>query len=811
MQITMHVSLKSLFVTSLLALSTQGAHAEWQAVPSSLPQPSNMPQATWISPDMVPITWGDCIPVPVDAVPAMPMPAPMPFFGGVAAPNMNMPAPFPAPPPSPFYGNIPVIPLPPTASSQCAPTIDDGSKAKLGALQKRYDQASEASRNKIEELKQTLSDAQNQLQDSVATVGSLTKSKESCTANINEIKKKMEALSQTSQQMLSLKEKENAELKKHLAKLDNAGNGIQQKMMALSKERDSLQKQLSLATEKSAQQAQKLMAFGQTSTNMNVLKQQLVSMTKKNDGMQSQLKSLLKDSSTKLTAMEKAHGDQAKQNAALKKQIAELNAANKNMQTQIDALKTDSANKSKQLLTFKGSTSQINSLTSKLAALNLSYKNQLTTDGKIKATLKSEISRLKQMQQESQGKYDSLKNQFDKLNGAYNSQLASYQNAEAEQKNCNASYGALTKKMTLAGNSEATLKSEFSKLQQAHTTQLGKNDTLVKQLADLNVSYKSLLAQVDALKADAAVHHKTILGLKEIEETNKTNLENCKNSIDQNNQKLVASLDNVTRLKEELESLKNKLAAQAKERDNNLLLTNKALAKLKSDYAKATADTDKDGVLDKADKCPSTIAGTKVNAMGCADDNDKDGVVDADDKCPSSPFGSHVNAEGCPKVAAVAKVVEAVVPSAPATADADNDGVADGADLCPTSEAGAKVNEFGCKATENITLEGVTFKLGSAKLKSSSLAILDAAANTIKSNPNLKIQIEGHTDNQGWTGANKRLSQTRANAVMIHLIRKGVKAENLSAKGYGESRPITTNDTKAGRAKNRRVDLKIIK
>jgi len=367
-----------------------------------------------------------------------------------------------------------------------------------------------------------------------------------------------------------------------------------------------------------------------------------------------------------------------------------------------------------------------------------------------------------------------------------------------------------------------SLKNQFDKLQQAHTTQLGKNDTLVKQLADLNVSYKSLLAQADALKADAAGHNKTILGLKEIEETNKTNLqnqlayaktnlENCKNSIDQNNQKLVASLDNATRLKEELDSLKSKLAAQAKERDNNLLLTNKALAKLKSDYAKATADTDKDGVLDKADKCPYTIAGTKVNTMGCAEDSDKDGVLDADDKCPSSPFGSHVNAEGCPRVAEVVeapKVVEAVVP---ATADADNDGVADGADLCPTSEAGAKVNEFGCKATENITLEGVTFKLGSARLKSSSLAILDAAANSIKSNPNLKIQIEGHTDNQGWTGANKRLSQTRANAVMIHLIRKGVKAENLSAKGYGESQPITTNDTNAGRAKNRRVELKIIK
>ncbi|HIO96664.1 MAG TPA: OmpA family protein, partial [Leucothrix sp.] len=210
--------------------------------------------------------------------------------------------------------------------------------------------------------------------------------------------------------------------------------------------------------------------------------------------------------------------------------------------------------------------------------------------------------------------------------------------------------------------------------------------------------------------------------------------------------------------------------------------------------ADAIADTDKDGILDHSDKCPFTTAGTTVNAMGCADDSDKDGVVDADDKCPTSPVGSHVNAEGCPKVK-----------------DSDNDGVADGTDMCPTSLAGATVNEFGCAPTANITLDGVNFLTGSSSLTAQSLPILDAAAATIMKNPSIKLEISGHTDNQGNSALNKNLSQRRANTVMIHLIKRGVEAGKLVAKGYGDQNPVADNATDAGRKSNRRVELKIRK
>jgi len=175
-------------------------------------------------------------------------------------------------------------------------------------------------------------------------------------------------------------------------------------------------------------------------------------------------------------------------------------------------------------------------------------------------------------------------------------------------------------------------------------------------------------------------------------------------------------------------------------------------------------------------------------------DTDNDGVTNSKDNCPNSPIGSHVNAEGCPKIA-----------------DADGDTVADASDLCPATPAGTKVNEFGCAPTENITLKGVNFTLGSARLTTSSLPILADAAKTLKQNPNLKVEISGYTDNQGSALINKRLSQRRANSVMIELIKNGVDTNNLTAKGYGEKNPIADNNTANGQATNRRVELKIQK
>ncbi len=110
-----------------------------------------------------------------------------------------------------------------------------------------------------------------------------------------------------------------------------------------------------------------------------------------------------------------------------------------------------------------------------------------------------------------------------------------------------------------------------------------------------------------------------------------------------------------------------------------------------------------------------------------------------------------------------------------------------------------------------IGLDGVNFKTGSNELTGASLNTLDSVAQELKANPDTKIIVAGHTDNRGDTLNNLKLSQARAEAVRDHLIGQGVGAHQLVARGYGDTEAIASNDTPEGRAKNRRVELRILK
>ena len=204
--------------------------------------------------------------------------------------------------------------------------------------------------------------------------------------------------------------------------------------------------------------------------------------------------------------------------------------------------------------------------------------------------------------------------------------------------------------------------------------------------------------------------------------------------------------------------------------------------------AKKPADTDGDGVTDDMDKCPNTPSGVKVDDTGCPIDSDGDGVADYLDKCPNTPAGAAVDASGCPL-------------------DSDGDGIADYLDKCPNTAKGTRVDNSGCPLKAIIELRGVTFANNSANLKADSTAILDEMAITLKRYPELKVEVAGHTDSSGPSEYNANLSQRRADAVRTYLISKGVDAGNLTAKGYGEDKPIASNATREGRAKNRRVEL----
>ncbi|MFA5082025.1 MAG: OmpA family protein [Hydrogenophilaceae bacterium] len=204
----------------------------------------------------------------------------------------------------------------------------------------------------------------------------------------------------------------------------------------------------------------------------------------------------------------------------------------------------------------------------------------------------------------------------------------------------------------------------------------------------------------------------------------------------------------------------------------------------------APLDGDHDGVTDDKDKCPTTPAGRKVNAQGCELDGDNDGVVDALDRCPTTPAGRKVDAKGC-------------------ELDGDNDGVVDALDQCPTTPAGDKVDSKGCTLLNTIVLKGVNFDNDSAKLRTDSYPILDEAVATMKRYPGMKVEVAGHTDSNSSDAHNLKLSANRAKAVMDYFVSKGVPAEDLTSKGYGESTPIADNKTAEGRAENRRVELHI--
>ena len=194
-------------------------------------------------------------------------------------------------------------------------------------------------------------------------------------------------------------------------------------------------------------------------------------------------------------------------------------------------------------------------------------------------------------------------------------------------------------------------------------------------------------------------------------------------------------------------------------------------------------DSDGDGVYDDADQCPGTPRGVKVDSKGCPLDSDGDGVYDYQDQCPGTPREAKVDSKGCPL-------------------DSDGDGVYDYQDQCANTPKGASVDQRGCWV-----LKGVTFDTAKANIRKDVAAILDAVVPILEQNPSTKLEIQGYTDNKGSVESNQKLSERRAKSVMDYLVKKGIDKGRLTAKGFGISNPVATNDTPEGRTENRRVEL----
>ena len=178
-------------------------------------------------------------------------------------------------------------------------------------------------------------------------------------------------------------------------------------------------------------------------------------------------------------------------------------------------------------------------------------------------------------------------------------------------------------------------------------------------------------------------------------------------------------------------------------------------------------------------------------------DRDGDGIPDAQDRCPAVP--GRAENHGCPDT------------------DRDRDGVVDRLDACPDLP-GPKENR-GCPVKGAAKLEGdrielgevVYFATGKDVIQKRSDALLDSVATIMKAHPEIgKVRVEGHTDAQGKRAYNVKLSQRRAAAVVKALVKRGVPAARLAAQGLGPDRPVADNATAEGRAKNRRVELRVV-
>ena len=205
-------------------------------------------------------------------------------------------------------------------------------------------------------------------------------------------------------------------------------------------------------------------------------------------------------------------------------------------------------------------------------------------------------------------------------------------------------------------------------------------------------------------------------------------------------------------------------------------------------------DSDGDTLFDNIDECPQ-IAGSVEN-NGCPwGDKDGDSLLDNIDKCPK--MEGPIENEGCP------------------WEDSDGDGVLDKDDICVNevgklSNNGCPVNELSLEVKETFYTKTILFSIGKSSIEEEFNAVLIEIANVIKEYPIAKFLIEGHTDSTGKSSVNQKISESRAISVKNFLVKNNVDPNRLSVIGYGESKPVSIDDSVEGRTENRRVEINLI-
>lgn len=213
------------------------------------------------------------------------------------------------------------------------------------------------------------------------------------------------------------------------------------------------------------------------------------------------------------------------------------------------------------------------------------------------------------------------------------------------------------------------------------------------------------------------------------------------------------------------------------------------------------------------------LAATAAIALaGCAagppsaDADDEGGayVVDPDGNVYKDADGNCWQTPNAPKKEKRAECGDRI---AQTDGDSDGDGVPDSRDKCPGTPRGVEVDARGCPIEKQspIVLKGVTFEFDSSKLTMSAENRLDNVVDALEASSDVRFRIDGHTDSVGSESYNLGLSQRRVESVREYLTNGGIDTRRITAtEGHGESEPVATNETAAGRAQNRRVELSVV-
>ena len=530
-----------------------------------------------------------------------------------------------------------------------------------------------------------------------------------------------------------------------------------------------------------------------------------------------------------------------KKYTSLKSQYTELEAEFKNT----SAKQAEKITSLQGLLQQQTASTEANQgdLGDKLAAATASLKTATDESTGLKSKIEQFSTTVSEQEQtiqdcklaleQAQEKYTSLKSQHTELEakltntsakqaekitslqGLLQQQTAS---TEANQGDLGDKLAAATASLKTATDESTGLK---SKIEQFSTT-VSEQEQTIKDLTDKIAADNSehelkntqLLDEITAIKLLSEKQtEEYATRLKEQEATIQSlttkltdstdRLENAQTNLEQINAQLTEKTNHITTKQQEITALVEQAAAVKSITDQQtteLSLTKENLAALREQQngletslsnAQQQLASSQEDVAALQDTVAS-LTKERDQLLLVSRDSDNDGINDAEDACPDTVQDAKVNVQGCEE-------------------DTDNDGLINRLDLCPDTPLGSTIDSVGCAAEQKtVILEGISFQFGTAEFTEEAHSILDSAALILQNNPDIRMEVAGHTDSSGDNNANINLSTRRAEAVLSYLVSAGVAADRLQAKGYGSDKPIADNTNREGRAKNRRVELKRI-